>query len=194
MKPPADFIESVLERTSGRPCRKAEAWLAGAIDEPLDAVERELLDGHLEHCPPCTSFAAALQRTLAVLPTMAELDETPDLVEAVAAETTRRKSLLERLWARPRIAAELAYVGALGVLLAVGLPTAPWREAPAKLLTRPVVVAGATVGDLGSGAWQATTAGIEQTGDELRHRWDALRVRFTEKLEKEVKEVKETDR
>ena len=189
MKPPADFIDGILERTSGRPCRQAETLLARAVDGPVDAVERELLDGHLEHCPPCTSFAAALQRSVALLPSMAELDETPDLVEAVAEATTRRKSWIERLWARPRIAAELAYVGAILVLIAVGLPWAPWRDAPAKILTKPVVTAGETVGDLGSEAWHATTAGLEQTGDQLRYRWDLLRVRFTESLEKDVKET-----
>ncbi|HJQ98853.1 MAG TPA: zf-HC2 domain-containing protein [Candidatus Polarisedimenticolaceae bacterium] len=92
------FLERVLARTSGPACAAAEDRFASYVDGELDAVDRELVAGHVAGCRPCREELAQMRATAA---------------------RPRWADTWRRLMLRPRFALEMAYIGAV-VLCVIG--------------------------------------------------------------------------
>ncbi|MDP6582022.1 MAG: zf-HC2 domain-containing protein [Vicinamibacterales bacterium] len=142
---PGDLTESILARTSGPPCERAEAQLGDHVDGMLDGLDRELLDAHLSECADCATLATALTRLGDDLPAFAELHPDATLVEEVLARTRPRptrwaagwdriQSTSRHLVERPRIAWEAGYAAAMVVWLVFGATWSPLRVAPVQAL------------------------------------------------------------
>ena len=142
--PPDDLTESILLRTSGRACGHARTLLGDHVDGTLVAVERELVDAHLQRCGECAALAHVLTRLGEDLPCFAELRPDAALVDDVLARTmparrwssiwTRVQQAGRRLFERPRIAWEAGYVAAMVVWLVFGASWSPLRAAPVQAL------------------------------------------------------------
>ena len=141
---PGGLTESILARTSGRACPRAQTLLGDHVDGNLDAMERELVDAHLRRCRECAAVARVLIRLGEDLPVFAELRPDAALIDDVLARTVRpvRWSALwnrvqdtaRRFLARPRIAWETGYVVAMVVWLVFGASWSPLRAAPVQAL------------------------------------------------------------
>jgi predicted anti-sigma-YlaC factor YlaD len=137
-----DLVAPVLERTSGSACSRAREILCDFIDRSLGGVDVELLRQHVDGCGACAALAAALERLGEDLPAMARLEPAAGFVERVLAATLPRPGRWAKLtdrWARgwaaliarPRIAWEGGYVGAVGVWLVVSIFGAPFQASTA---------------------------------------------------------------
>jgi hypothetical protein len=143
MDPRDDLVASILRATSGSPCRAAEERLPDLVDGVLDAVDVELIRGHLEGCGPCTALARALLEVGSALPQMAEVDPGRAFTEAVLVRTSRAPrqrwaAAFQALLLRPRFALEGAYLGSLvfvGLLALPGARTLPVRASQAVTVT-----------------------------------------------------------
>ena len=124
------FAESVLERTSGKPCEEVAILLA---EDASDASHQEALWAvHVATCKDCSALQGALARMLRETPALAELEPEVSLVDSVLRATVGRRPLVasrrphEGFWTRfvrrPRAALEGAYVTAMLLLLFTGLP------------------------------------------------------------------------
>ena len=167
-----DLAAAVLERTTGSPCIRAREILCDYVDDALDGMDRELLTLHLDRCRECAATAMALTGLAQDLPSMAALTPDGGFVGDVLAATSSRRhpwSDLATRWAdawagllaRPRIAWEAGYIGAMalwlvfstvGAPLLASRPPLPSREASAELIDE---VQG-RVSALGQQAWSAT--------------------------------------
>jgi hypothetical protein len=145
--PDDSFVGDVLSRTSGPACARARLVLGGAVDDPLDAPDRVLLDGHLAHCAECRAVADVLPVLRAELPALATLEPDSGFTARVLAATSGqagRASWPERwtAWwadvsARPRIAWEVAYALTVVLVLLVGDPVRAWDAAAARVQAWP---------------------------------------------------------
>ena len=141
---PGGLTESILLRTSGRACGRAQTLLGDHVDGTLDAVDRELVDAHLQRCRECAALASVLTRLGEDLPVFAELRPDAALVGDVLARTLRParwsavwnrvQDTARRLFERPRVAWEAGYVAAMVVWLVFGASWAPLRAAPVQAL------------------------------------------------------------
>ncbi len=133
----ADLVASVLGRTSGSPCARAEELLPSFVDgdEALDAGGREILEAHLSHCEPCSRLLEVLQESRGVLPALAEMQPPPGFLQRVLAVTSRRPQYSPfvtwwmRLLDRPRASLELAYTVSVLLVVLLGNPVAAFHEA-----------------------------------------------------------------
>lgn len=139
---PPDLTDGILARTTGPVCVQAETYLDELVDDALGALDRELVEAHLETCAACASLRTALERLQEDLPGFAELPPEQALTNMVLARTRPRTgrlaSILELgrgLLQRPRIAWEAGYVAALVVWLVFGASWSPLRAAPVQALT-----------------------------------------------------------
>ncbi len=140
--PPADFVSGVLARTSGEACTRAAGMLPDHVDGRSDPAAAELLEGHLSGCAPCRGLEVALAALAVDLPRLAEIRPDERFVDDVLARTVpwRRRFArdLARRWqallARPRLAWEGAYLGALLLAVLVGTPGSPLASLPAVAL------------------------------------------------------------
>ncbi len=150
----ADLTRAILARTTGAPCERLKGLACDLVDGILDADHRALAGAHLELCPACAAFVAALRESSALLPFLAEVDPGPAFTDRVLRVTVHRPqppldvgALWTRLMHRPRIALETAYLGAAAGFLGFGLPSAQllkaWR-APA--LVQPLGASARRVG------------------------------------------------
>ena len=169
---PIDLSSSILERTSGSPCDRAQEIVCDYVDETLPQLDRELLELHNDSCTDCDSMTAALAKLSVELPAMAELTPPATLLEGVLAATTHKPrplagvwERLERGWAalltRPRLAWETGYVGAMCIwlivsLVGVDLKTASVPLPPPGTASKAVGKATGGVGSLGKQAWATT--------------------------------------
>lgn len=119
---------SILDHTSGAPCDRLDARICAWADGDLPDTDEALLLEHLDRCPACRAAASTLAELRDLLPELAEVQPDAYFVRDVLDRTTRadsdRHALLAHLgraWAdlvqRPRIAQEIAYVGAMLLLL-----------------------------------------------------------------------------
>ena len=140
---PRDLVDGVLARTVGSPCARAQDLLPGREDGTLEPVDRELVALHLERCRDCAALSKALERLTAWLPALAEREPDDAFLTGVLARTTNRKTTFERLvsrwrqtadrlWRRPRLALEGAYVGMLVMLALFAAPLSPFRDVPSR--------------------------------------------------------------
>ena len=134
-----DLAGAILNQTSGSACNRAEDLLCGYIDGALEGPEQELLALHLDHCRTCSLLCDELQSLRIDLAGMAEIEPDEQFVDDVLAATIYRPSLRTELnervtgwWSRqirrPRFAVELAYTGAVVLMLLVGALRAPLRD------------------------------------------------------------------
>jgi hypothetical protein len=183
-----DFVASVLRRTSGGACVRAEELLCADISEEtfadineegvgrssrfaLDVQDRALLEAHLEHCPACASLARSLAVLRDTLPHLASFDPGPSFTSAVLDATSRaeRGTLVDRLadwwkaWlSRPRFALEAAYVATVLVVLVFGNPAATLQAASQR-----TVSAAAAGFDRAREVWPAAIAKVTPGAVEL---------------------------
>ncbi|MGD8395467.1 MAG: hypothetical protein PVF43_08335 [Candidatus Eiseniibacteriota bacterium] len=184
------FVQSVLARTSGRACDRAEGHLGDYVDGHLDHDDAGLVAEHLEHCMPCRAVARTIAEMRAPLRRMAAIDPGPDFTAAVVQATTgagaRERALAPlrtrpralalapvALWtrwcaiwqalvARPRFALEAAYVGTVLLVLLVGMPRSPLRGLPARAMELAELNPVRAVTELVSGL-RGTTGGDDAT-------------------------------
>jgi putative zinc finger protein len=152
------FVNDVLDRTSGSPCRRAAELLPDLNDGVLVDLDRQLVQAHLEHCTGCRTLAVTLGWLDPLLPKMAELDPGPAFTDRVLARTTQAAlgvasgpvtepggfgpaGVMDRLgrwWEqqilRPIFPVQVAYAATVVLVLLVGTPLSPFREAPGKIL------------------------------------------------------------
>ncbi len=144
------LTQAILARTSRGGCAAARDRLCDFVDGALGAIDRDLVGGHLEHCPACSELAAALAETASVLPSFATLSPRYALVPAVLAATSRRaeqptlgervSAWLSRAAARPRFAIEAAYVLTVLVLVVLGNPVSAFKDASVHVQPRITVL------------------------------------------------------
>jgi anti-sigma factor RsiW len=145
---------AVVAKTSGagRACDSARDRICAYVDGDLDSLDRDLVEGHLQHCAACAALAAAVAEQTAVLRTLAALPPRTTFAGQVIGATSRRPlepSLGERIGAwlsraaqRPRFAVEAAYVMTVLLLIVFGNPVAAFREATVRVQPRVTAVAG----------------------------------------------------
>ncbi|MFQ5670185.1 MAG: anti-sigma factor family protein [Acidobacteriota bacterium] len=145
MKPPANLVASVLERTSGRVCGRAQALLCERVDGSLAAMEGDLVAGHMASCAECMAVARVLSLLREDLPSLCRATPDARFCRDVLARTRpldRRLVRRLRRWyedsmsllRRPRFALEAAYIGAAVLALVFGTPFSPLRETPRRAL------------------------------------------------------------
>ena len=141
-EPPAGLAESILKRTSGRPCDTALERIGNYVDAELGSVDRDLVKGHLDHCGECAGVAVVMTRLADDLPGFAELEPDAGFANAVMAKTVTREpagsQAREPWWqgvlGRSRVAWEAGYVGAIVLWLAFGASWAPLRATSERAL------------------------------------------------------------
>ncbi len=130
---PADdvLVSAVLSQTTGSPCARAETLLPALVDEELDADSRAVLQAHLAHCAGCSRLLAAVQEAEQVLPALAEMEPPLGFTQRVLSATTAAPapSWYVRFLARPRASLELAYVGAVLLVVLLGNPVVAFHQA-----------------------------------------------------------------
>jgi anti-sigma factor RsiW len=164
---------SVLARTSGGACLTARGRLCDFIDGALTPFDRQLVDGHMEHCQACAALASALEESTRLLPVFASLAPRVSVVRDVLAATSRRPVAqtfgervsvwLARAAQRPRFSLEVAYVLTVLILVVLGNPVDAFREASVRVQPRVSFVAGAVSRPL---------AHLRVTGEEMRSRME----------------------
>jgi hypothetical protein len=148
----ARLTAAVLERTSGSACRRAEQLLPDRTAGGLTRSDATLLEAHLEHCATCRRLAATLAWLEPLLPELGVVEPDVGFTATVLARTSGRAHRTaridaalqrtaarigdgwQRLWQRPRIAFEGAYVAVLLVVGLCALPVSPLRDAPPRAL------------------------------------------------------------
>jgi len=122
-------------------CEKNRLMAMLALDEPMDAAERQALTAHARTCPTCAAELAFAQnlrrRTRDQTGTVPSPDLTDRIMAAVEAERLREKtgSLTLRRWL-PRMAALFALLLGGGILLATRQSSDPATVARAWLADR----------------------------------------------------------
>lgn len=155
----ATVAAGVAARTGGRPCERARDLAGRAVDDPLAAMDRALVDGHLAVCADCREFVLTLEAVVATLPELAELDPGPVFTARVLAATSQRPARArdfawwQRQWdalvRRPRFAIEAAYALTLCLVLVTGNPLSAleWTAARVEPVARERIAAGVDVLD-----------------------------------------------
>ncbi len=134
---PGSFVSAVLELTSGPTCQSARRQLCDFVDGLLNPEASSALAGHLQRCRDCSALFVALTELAQVLPEMALLSPDPAFAPDLLSLTSSRppevspprhpiRSLLERLFRRPRFSLEAAYVGTLLILAVWGNIATPF--------------------------------------------------------------------
>ena len=146
------LAQAIVARTSGGGCATARERLCDFVDGSLAGLDRDLVGGHLDHCPACAELATALAETASVLPSFATLSPRFSLVPAVLAATSRRpvqptlgdrvSAWLARAAERPRFSLEVAYVLTVLLLVVLGNPVHAFKEASDRVQPRVSVVQG----------------------------------------------------
>ncbi len=132
-----DFSNSVLARTSGSACSRVETALWAFVERGLVSDEADLIAMHLEHCPACSSMAAATALLQEMLPAMALVDPGESFTESVLGFTRALprfrpplKARFQTWWQgmvqRPLFSLEAAYVATLFMFF-IFSPVLPFR-------------------------------------------------------------------
>ena len=151
-----DFVRDVLARTSGSACDRACGLLPDLTDGRLETLDRQLVQQHLEHCPPCRAVAVTLGWLGGELASRACLEPGPGFTAAVLARTSGRTAtararraaavagtgpggLMDRFgrwWQerilRPGYAMQSAYAATVILVLLTATPLSPFRGAPGR--------------------------------------------------------------
>jgi predicted anti-sigma-YlaC factor YlaD len=167
--------EAIVARTSGSGCAAARDRLCDYVDGAMALFDRDLVDGHLAHCPACAGIATALVETTSLLPSFAALPPRASLVRDVLAATSLRpvrptvgervSAWLTRAAERPRFSIEVAYVLTVLLLVVLGNPVDAFKEASVRVQPRVTVMAKAMSGPFVHlrDAGEATLTHVERT-------------------------------
>ncbi len=175
------FVASLLQRTTGSACARAQSQLPDRIDGVLAVDDATLVDAHMRHCKGCAALAAVLGALRRDLPALALVDPGAEFTIAVLEATRTRPraghSVGERLvaaWrllaARPRLAWEFATAACFLLILLCGLPFSPLRPLPQQALSMIQVGGGLpaavhrlepVVNDYAAGVWAGTGGRIQ---------------------------------
>lgn len=147
---------AIVARTSGGGCAAARDRLCDFVDGSLASFDRDLVGGHVDHCPACAELAAALAETASVLPSFATLAPRFAILPGALAATSRRpvrQTFGDRVAAwlahaaqRPRFSLEAAYVLTVLLLVVLGNPVHAFKEASVRVQPRVSVVRAAVSG------------------------------------------------
>lgn len=133
-----DLTKAILAHTSGSPCQRLQTLACEYVDGELDQGQASLVRAHLEHCHACSALVTALTEMKRVLPTLAQVDPGPWFTQRILRATLhapRRDSAFNlraawfKLLHRPRIALEIAYLGAAAGMMGLYLPHPTLPEA-----------------------------------------------------------------
>ena len=171
---PDGLTESILARTSGRACGRAQTLLVDQVDGLLGGLDLELVEAHLQRCHECATLGRVLARLGEDLSAFAELRPDATLVDDVLARTSRParwaavwdrvQGAGRRLFERPRIAWEVGYVTAMVVWLVFGASWSRLRAVPVQALT--VIQQGAVdTRAIGADALHAIDRGVTAMSD-----------------------------
>ncbi len=116
-----EFVQAVLEKTSGKSCRHSHELLPDYSDGALSTASGKLIEQHLENCHTCQQIHQTLKDLKEELPGLAQMDPgssfTWECMHAFRQEQNQRPQswikpgrIWSRLLARPRLAWESAYV------------------------------------------------------------------------------------
>jgi anti-sigma factor RsiW len=186
---PADLAASILERTSGGTCGRAEERLAAFVDGELSDTDTALVGGHVDGCRECAALATALARLSEELPSLAELEPDARFVDDVLGATlprprraARRLAAWREAWTRlvqrPRFALEGAYVASFVLVLVFGLPGSPlsgfpqWAlgvvsKNPVEPLKQPIAELESRVALGVADAWKVTSGTFRDTSLDI---------------------------
>ncbi len=85
-----DLTRAVLRRTTRDACEQSAERIPDWVDGSLDALDSELVAGHVSHCADCEALTGVM-RTMAVgLPSLAEVEPDSRFVDDVMAATADR--------------------------------------------------------------------------------------------------------
>lgn len=139
------LADAIVARTSGSTCVSARERLVARVDGELDALDVELVDGHLRKCTECAALVRALEWAAQALPRFAEIDPGPAFLARVLARTSRDPrrtplgsritAILARLLDRPRVAWEGAFVATVILCAPVLAPSSPLADVPREALS-----------------------------------------------------------
>jgi hypothetical protein len=99
-------------------CERARGWASLRADGELSELESALLDGHLDRCASCRSFAQGAENVAAALRSLRL--ERPSLLAPAHAGHGHRKTVLRTM----KIAAAAAVVVATGLVASASGPGA----------------------------------------------------------------------
>lgn len=136
-----DLTAAILARTSGPVCGRLRDLACNFVDGLLPPDDRDLVRGHLDHCPACQGLIARLEAASRILPGFTELDPGAGFTASVLSRTQatlpipaqsqdRLVAGWARLMRRPRAALEAAYLATAAGLLFTQVPL-PGSQQPA---------------------------------------------------------------
>lgn len=136
-----DLTAAILARTSGPACGRLRHLACDFVDGWLAPDDRDLVHGHLDHCPGCQNLIAQLEAASQILPGFAALAPGADFTARVLSRThaalphpalqqDRFVAGWARLMRRPRAALEAAYLATAAGLILTQLPL-PGTQQPA---------------------------------------------------------------
>ncbi|HYK87966.1 MAG TPA: zf-HC2 domain-containing protein [Acidobacteriota bacterium] len=140
LRQPHDLTRSILERTSGPACGRAQEHLCEFVDGNLENDYEEILSLHLEGCSGCSALVDSLRELKDILPQLGEIDPGLTFSFRVLRATSRqlvkpRVSLwprVQRWWLRliqrPRFSLEAAYLGTILLVCVFGNPLTAVQE------------------------------------------------------------------
>lgn len=139
-----DLTRAVLSRTTRDACEQSTERIPDWVDGSLDALDSELVAGHVSHCTDCEAFAGVMRTMVLDLASLAEVEPDARFLDDVMAATVRKAPQLS--WAarleewfgglvqRPRIAWEGAYILTVCLVLLVAFPGSPLAGVSRKAL------------------------------------------------------------
>ena len=158
-----EFVQAILEKTSGRSCGQAHELLPDCVDGVLAAASGELIGQHLENCRSCQQIHQTLKDLKEVLPGLAQMDpgssftsECMDSLRRLQNQPAPSKVWSGRIWSRllsrPRMAWESAYVLTLLFFVLIKLfafiPGLSQIEAISALHSKSIRVSVSTAGNI----------------------------------------------
>ena len=88
--PDEELTRAVLSRTTRDACEQSAERIPDWIDGALDAIDSELVAGHVSHCTDCEALAAVMRTMTVDLPTLAVIEPDADFADDVMAATADR--------------------------------------------------------------------------------------------------------
>jgi len=129
-----EFVQAVLDKTSGKSCTQSHELLPDYAHGALSAASSELIRQHLENCHSCRQIHQTLKELKEELPGLAQMYPGSGFIlecmRAFRQEQNQRSqswirpgTMWGRLLARPRLAWESAYVLTLLLFVLLKLST-----------------------------------------------------------------------
>lgn len=137
-------LQAIFSVSPQSACEQAEEQLPEWLDGELEAVQGELVGGHLQHCDRCDELVSILRRAEGELPSLIAAENDESFVASVVAATPfadpqpswgqRFDRWVAALVRRPRIAWEGAYLATACLALLIMIPGSPFADASVRAL------------------------------------------------------------